>query len=127
MQEKVWIDQEFASRDKIKLKEHIQNNNNIDLAALEKLNQEVSDMKRRVVEANTDKAQAKEGTTKAVMRERQTALERDEVLKLVTQQEMDMALKQSELEKALQHVSDQNLVFGKEDHQKKEGVQSVGH
>ena len=42
------------------------------------------------------------------------ALERDEALKFVTQPEMDIVLKQSELEKALQHVSDSNFVFGKE-------------
>ena len=68
-----------------------------------------SDMKRRVTEANTDKAWAEKEQQKQ-WRERETALERDEGLKLVTQQEMDMTLKQSKLEKDLHHVSDPNLV-----------------
>ena len=53
-------------------------------------------------------------------------MERDKDLKLITQQDMDMELKQSELKKALRNVSDPNFVFGKES-QKNDGVQSVGH
>ena len=70
------------------------------------------------MEANTDKARAKKQTA--------NALERYEALNLVTQQEMDMVLKQSELEKALQHVSNPNLSSAR-NHQKKERVQSVGY
>ena len=87
------IDQQHASRDKTKRKEKIQNNNNINLTALEVLKQHVSDMKNRVIEVNTDTAWVEKETAKAVEIERQTALEREEALKLVTQQEMDMTLK----------------------------------
>ena len=96
------------------MKKKFENNNNIDLAGLESLKQQVSDMKRKLVEANTDKAWAVNEAAKTLERERQTALERDKALKLVTQQEMDMALNQSELEKALRHISDPSFVFGKE-------------
>ena len=70
MKEKMWIDQQYASQDKEKLKEKIQNNNNINLAALEVLKQQVSDMKRRVMEASVDKAWVGKETAKAVERER---------------------------------------------------------
>ena len=75
---------------------------NIDLETLKEWKQQVSDIKRKVWEANAAKTRAQNATAKSVEREKQTTLKRDEALKLITQQEMGVALKQSELETALQ-------------------------
>ena len=114
MEESNRIHRKYGSKKKTKLKEQHQKKLNIDLVTLEEWKQQVSDIKRKVTEVNAAKARAQDETAKSVEREKQMTSERDEVLKLVTQQEMDVALKESELETALQHVSNLDFVFGKE-------------
>ena len=60
MKKSNWIHRQYESKEKIKLKEQHQKQTNIDLATLEEWKQQVSDMKRKVSEANAAKVRAQD-------------------------------------------------------------------